>query len=394
MRQRLLIGVVAVALVAGVMASRGLPGGVSGARMRAVVPTGKLAVITPGGVRLEVARLDGSERRLLATVPGAIQQAVWSPRGDRIAVSFGRAGSSKVDTLVLDEHGRVQAKVRGGLFSSSWSDDGRYLVTDGSAQPVCKSGAAVKRQLHLLVYDTGGRLLHDLPVRTAPPPAQGRPKDSADTVSEVAWSPSDGRLAYVVSKLDCFDRGGLGTSALYAVNLVDGKQAVVEKSLDWSRLIPAWAPDGRSLALLTDCLAGGPVGDGCGTLVTVSADGRKYHVLLGGDSEQPLDYLVYWPNANMLVFGILDLNAHSRLGTINPRTGKERWLISVPSSAKAYFRHVRLSASRRSVVSDLQVWNGADVQTLQIVVSPLDGSRGSRTAYALGDDSVADVWVP
>ena len=401
MRVALVVGCLAVAVPIIVGAGAG------GMRREVVVetshkvgasPAGKIAVIPAGSgvpARLEVARLDGQQRHVLATLPGVISGAVWSTRGDRIAVSFKQGAATSGGTFVLDARGRIVARMRGGVLAGSWSPDGRYLVTDGSSQPECRNGVAVRRSLHLIVY-AAGRLVHDLPIGVSPLSGDTA---IANSVGSVAWSPKNDRLAYVVSEFDCANaRAGSGPSTLFVIEVNGGKRtAVFGKSASksgWGFLgSPAWAPTGRSIAFAAGCLDGAN-GAGCQSLIMVGALGSDPRVVRR-DEDGVLANSVIWPTARTLVFGRIRAfeGIRSGIGTIDLRNGQQRWLIRARTDNESVcdYGTLKLSADGRDVVSE--AWNSWP--TPQIIVARIEGSRSSRTPYSVGDNrEVADTYVP
>jgi hypothetical protein len=355
------------------------------------MPVGKLVVV-PYGIearRVEVASLNGRQRRLLVTTPGSVEGAVWSPHGDRVAVSFQVAGERS--SWVLDVGGHLLARLRGGVFAGSWSPDGRRLLTDGSSRPECRKNLPVKRTLRLLVQDAStGLLVREFQLPTPPQSARDRKYD-ANVVTGIAWSPTGDRLAYFVSHYECGnERAGLSGSSLYVAAMKSPRPRHLYGPTDAGGR-PAWAPNGRSLAATVGCLSGGINGYGCDRIVILGADGRNPRVVTRAAMQDLADPVI-WPRQSTLTFGRLREQGPGAIGTLNLETGKKRWLIQGRTETESVVDDaLKLSEDARSVVAD--AWNSWPNR--QIVVARLDGSQSWRIPYeAIGDDRVADVYVP
>ncbi|MCU0619971.1 MAG: hypothetical protein MUC69_00545 [Gemmatimonadales bacterium] len=160
-------------------------------------------------------------------------KASWSPDGRYLAVS-GRRG--KYDDIVILEPRRNKTVRRiavklDGMTTPSWSPDGRRLVFTGY-----RGGLS-----DLYVVDADGGNLRQL-------------TNDAYADLHPSWSPDGSRVAFVT------DRGPetnlqelrFGNYRIALFDLASGEQRVLEHMDTGKNINPQWAPDGRSLAFVSD----------------------------------------------------------------------------------------------------------------------------------------------
>ncbi len=146
--------------------------------------------------------VDGSPSRVLlaAAADLASDQAVLSPDRRLLALRTGGAAGAESRIVLLDLTSGASSELLTGTFSylytltaQAWSPDSLHL-----AVPRPEDG-------HLLIFDTGGTL-----VREIPPPATGGAAGGPPTVLAPAWASSGTELAYqvVYGYGDCPDGSG------------------------------------------------------------------------------------------------------------------------------------------------------------------------------------------
>jgi TolB protein len=204
-----------------------------------------------------VADLNTGDLRQVSDTAGA--QVVWSPDGRLIALNaFGDNRGLQVvsadgsDPQLLSENSAW-------MGSQAWSPDGRQLVysTFDGIQVVTIGADGIAIQ----------------PVR--------------DTGYLPAWSPNGDRIAFVESD----------TNANLYIMSPDGSdvQQILPGGDDWYIYDLAWSPDGRWLALESECHIGGDefVLDLC--LYIVSADGSDARRIPIQTDPQFAGRFVWWP---------------------------------------------------------------------------------------------------
>ncbi len=246
------------------------------------IPVGTEALRT----ELSIVRVADGEASIVAGRDRELRVGVWSPTGDRLAVSTDDAEVATVAIVDLSDVSdpaafvdpRVLAGASHAVGPAVWSPDG------GTIAVPCRRGVVIDRtrpyrwtrpvaafdglgpledppQLRLVDVDSGaGRWLTDDDWRW----------------SMIRWSPAGDRLAAVVSVDPTGQRSG------QSVRLVDLDGTVTVPDLPAGRtVIPAWLDDGRLLVLISEP-RDRPSG-GSGRLVVVNDDGIR---------EVPVDHLL------------------------------------------------------------------------------------------------------
>lgn len=187
------------------------------------------------GVQLHVLPLDGGEARALAGFPGGLSDAVWSPDGRTLAVTAhvdpacgGDADCN--ERLARDrDQGGLSVHVADDLLYrhwTSWRDD---------------------RYAHVLLLDAEtGEVLRDL----TPGPFDS-PVFSLGGGPAYVFSPDGGALCFVSNRDE--DQAGSTNADLWELDLDDpdaGPRNLTASNAGWDGA-PAYSPDGRSIAFLS-----------------------------------------------------------------------------------------------------------------------------------------------
>jgi dipeptidyl aminopeptidase/acylaminoacyl peptidase len=347
--------------------------------------------------RVVVSGLDWSQPRVIATAPTDVTAIAWSPDGHRIlftSTPHVYPGAARPQARIVSDSGRTLGRFAGSIFPDSWSPDGSQVIIDASASLAvdCHRGR-IKRQLHLQVFDTSGRLRRDIALLT-PAEIRAQTRDTAGEVASVAWSPDGREVAYTIENWGCEPRRPSGSSAAtttYVVNLAARRPRVVYRpapaSAGHSRYSgpPAWSPDGSRLAFATDCSSG----IGCERIIIIDVATRR---LLLVRPQPTIDRVVWSRSSSELFFGT-GIDQPSEIvgvGAVNLQTGKSRWLIRGSRQDPVIDDGglFKLSGDGRKLIS-VAAYN---FRKPKILVLAVDGSRSWRVAWRY--PAAADLSVP
>ncbi len=178
-------------------------------------------------------RLIGSTRRSdFESLRYLSSAGAWSPDGRSLAIAAKHAGAD--DLVIVDvRHGRERRRIRlplDGVTMPTWSPDGARIAFSGT-----RGGYS---DLYTIAADGS-----DLRQLTDDPFADLHP----------AWSPDGTTLAFATDRGPGCDLARLVTAPL-AVALYDLEGGTIEilPSVAGTSVNPQWAPDGRSLAFVSD----------------------------------------------------------------------------------------------------------------------------------------------
>lgn len=177
--------------------------------------------------QLWVMNRDGTGRRPVVALPGAVERLEWAPKGDAVAfVVDGQETSAAIGVVHVDATAPLPALVTHppmiGVDKPHWSPDARWLsFMDSSSLYVVRPDGTGLRRLG--------------------------PGDSYPFNGGAVWSPDGRTLASCLTSGGSFF-GGVSGSGLTLVDVArPGRTRVLGSD---PCLAPSWSPDGRSLAVV------------------------------------------------------------------------------------------------------------------------------------------------
>ncbi len=228
----------------------------------------------------------------------------FSPDGRYFAIAAKH--KDRDDLVILDvkkdeEVRRIRIPLN-GLTTPSWSPDGKQLVFTG--------------------YDGG---LSDLFIVNADGSDLRRLTNDKDADLQPSWSPDGKTIAFTT------DRGGetdfstlkFGNMRIGLYHLDDGRIELLKHMDQGKNINPVWAPDGRSLAFVSDR------GDGISNIFLYDfTDGNIYQltdVYTGVTGITPLSPCLSWAHeADRLAFAYYEEGEYNVYGLDNPRSLKRQ----------------------------------------------------------------------
>ena len=121
------------------------------------LPDGRLAWATPDARDFRIRSLDDSKRAdegLQKGQPdGWIIQAVFSPRGDRVAVTWNR--NDRMSLWVMTWPGRESRELVPNLWPFAWSADGEWIYAHNEKRDVFRVLAATGKSETVATFQTG-----------------------------------------------------------------------------------------------------------------------------------------------------------------------------------------------------------------------------------------------
>jgi dipeptidyl aminopeptidase/acylaminoacyl peptidase len=304
----------------------------------------------------------GAPRRITAN--GKTGSAIaWSPDSKQIAFLSDAAKPGQLQLYVVSAAGGAPRKLTSGkgfLASPGWSPDGKTLAllftenAERAAGPLVAEKAqtgviqeAVTEQRLALVDSTGGKL------------SQISPADMY--VYEFAWSP-DGK-SFVTTAAHGNGDNNWYVAQIYTIPAAGGEmKSIYKPPLDSQIAMPAWSPDGKSVAFISGIMSDEPaVG---GDIFIVPAEGGEAKNITPGMKASASS--LNWPAGGKILFGE-DVDGESGIATVDPASGNIQTLTHGPAqlAAVGWGTSVSLAADgkiaaviRQSLAHPPEIWAG------------------------------------
>jgi dipeptidyl aminopeptidase/acylaminoacyl peptidase len=322
------------------------------------------------------------------TAGGASENAVaWSPDSRQIAFLSDAGQPEQQQLYVVAAAGGTPRKltsVKGFLAAPGWSPDGKTLAllftenAERAAGPLVAEKAqtgvikeAVTEQRLSLVEMATGKL------------RQISPDDMY--VYEYDWSPDGKRFVvtaahgngdnnWYIAQIYTLDAGGVSMRM----------KSIYKPPVDSQIAVPAWSPDGKSVAFISGIMSDEPaVG---GDIFIVPAEGGEARNITPG-MKASASWLTWTNGGDKILFGE-DVDGESGIATVNVPGGAIETLTHAPGQvlADGWGTAISLSADgkstaviRHSLAHPPEVWAGAIGQWKQIT------SRNARLKPAWGE---------
>jgi len=323
----------------------------------AISPDGKTLAYANGG-DLFVAKADGTGSRKLASVPGFIQDLVWSPRGDRVrfVVTDRPAGGGSSSLWEVSPQGTSPRPLLAGWHNppdetaGTWTPDGKYFVFGSQGQIwALYEGNGFRRPSNTPVQLTSSPFSLSTPI----PSKDGKklfvvgrtflgglvhyeaklrqflPFMSGLSAGDVTFSRDGQSVAYVT-----YPKGDLWRSK------IDGSGKLQLSYPPLHPVLPQWSPDGKQIVFYSSA-EGKPE-----KIFTISGNGGEAQLLLPEDSRPEMDP-TWSPDGRKIVFGgpflpdstirVVDVSTHQvstlpgSKGLYSPRCSPDgRYIAAMP----------------------------------------------------------------
>jgi dipeptidyl aminopeptidase/acylaminoacyl peptidase len=340
----------------------------------AIAPDGKqLAWVetTKAGSAIYVSPVTGGIPRRI-TAGGMSEGAVaWSPDSKQISFFSDAAKSGQPQIYLTSAAGGANRKltsVKGFLSTPGWSPDGKtiaFLFTENAeraAGPLVAEKAqtgvikeAVTEQRLTLVNVASGKT------------SQISPADMY--VYEYDWSPDS--KSFVTTAAHGNGDNNWYIAQIYTIPAAGGDmKSIFKPAVDSQIAIPAWSPDGKSVAFIAGIMSDEPsVG---GDIFTIPAEGGEPKNITP-DMKASASWLM-WTGSGKILFGE-DVDGEAGIATVDVASGKIETLAHEPGQFNAVGWGTAISLSsdgkssaviRQSLAHPPEVWAGPIGQWKQI----------------------------
>jgi dipeptidyl aminopeptidase/acylaminoacyl peptidase len=312
----------------------------------------------------------GTPRRI--TAGGMAESAVaWSPDSKQIAFFSDAAKSGQPQIYVTSAAGGASRKltsVKGFLSTPGWSPDGKtiaFLFTENAeraAGPLVAEKAqtgvikeAVTEQRLTLVNVASGKT------------SQISPADMY--VYEYDWSPDS--KSFVTTAAHGNGDNNWYIAQIYTIPVAGGDmKSIFKPAVDSQIAIPAWSPDGKSVAFIAGIMSDEPsVG---GDIFIIPAEGGEPKNITP-EMKGSASWLM-WTGSGKILFGE-DVDGEAGIATVDIASGKIETLAHEPGQLNAVGWGTAISLSsdgkssaviRQSLAHPPEVWAGAIGQWKQV----------------------------
>ncbi len=356
----------------------------------AISPDGKQVAwveVAKGGSAIYVSEIGVPKPRRI-TASGSSENAVaWSPDGKQIAFLSDGASAGQQQLYVANAAAggsapRKLTSVKGFLAAPGWSPDGKTiaLLFTENAERAAGPLVAEKPQTGVIKEAVTEQRLSLVDVATG----KLRQISPADMyVYEYDWSP-DGKR-FVTTAAHGNGDNNWYIAQIYTIPAAGGEmKSIYKPPIDSQIAVPAWSPDGKSVAFISGIMSDEPaVG---GDIFIVPAEGGEAKNITPG-MKASASWLTWMSTGTKILFGE-EVDGESGVATVAAASGKIETLAHGPEqfTANGWGTAVSLAADgktaavvRQSLAHPPEVWAGAIGQWKQI------SSRNANLKPAWGE---------
>jgi dipeptidyl aminopeptidase/acylaminoacyl peptidase len=273
----------------------------------------------PGQQQLYIASIAGGAPRKLTSVKGFVASPGWAPDGKTIALLFTENAERAAGPLVAE-------KPQTGVIKE----------------------AVTEQRLTLIDVGTGK-------LRQISPPDM--------YIYEYAWSPDGQRVVTTAAHGNGDDNWYI--AQIYVISVAGGEmKSIYKPPIDSQIAVPAWSPDGRSIAFISGIMSDEPAVGG-DIFILPSEGGQARNITPG--MKASATWLTWLPGNSKVLFGE-DVDGESGIATLDVANGNIETLARAPEqfTANGWGTAVSLSADgksaaviRQSLAHPPEVWAGA-----------------------------------
>src|SRR5437899_10147352 len=271
-----------------------------------------------GGSAIQVSEIDATKPRRI-TAGGQSESAVaWSPDSKQIAFlsDAGKPGQQQLYIAgVAGGPPRKLTSMKGFLASPGWSPDGKTiaLLFTENAERAAGPLVAEKAQTGVIKEAVTEQRLALVDVATG----KLRQISPADMyVYEYDWSP-DGKR-FVTTAAHGNGDNNWYIAQIYTIPAAGGEmKSIYKPPIDSQIAIPAWSPDGKSIAFISGIMSDEPaVG---GDIFILPAEGGEAKNITSG-MKASASWLTWLHNGGRILFGE-DVDGESGIATVDVASG-------------------------------------------------------------------------